>query len=545
MLTFKNYKPRIIFIFLLFLTFFAIIITRLYLLQIKQQTTYQSIAKSQYTIDIMQIPTRAVILDRYNTPLTINRESTSAFILPYQLVEPEKTLKILKKHFPLSYEKLKKEKDKHFIWLKRKLSEEEINKIKNLNSKDIHFLKEPERFYPFKHMAQIIGITNIDNKGIAGIELEFDQRLAGKPTKIRLERDARSNLFYFEKEIKQKGQKGAPVKLTIDSKLQFLVYEELKECVKNFEAKSASAIIMNPKTGEILAMSNYPSFSPNNIKNLNLELIKNKAVTDCHELGSVMKIFSALAALQEKVVTLDEEIDCGGKFAYFGKFKVENWKSVGIATFKDVVRYSSNVGIAKVAQRIGPKLYSHLIQLGFGSKTHIRFPGEREGFVNPPSNWSSSSLIVMSFGYEIMATLLQLTRALSVIANGGYQIQPILISDPPPTPNTIRQKIYDEDAIKDTKEIMEEIGKRYLSLEGYRIMGKTGTARISIGGKYSNKEHVYTFGGIIEKENYSRVITTLVVKPQNPSLWASQVTAPLFAKIAEKTIIYDLLNTSK
>lgn len=544
----KNYKPRVLLILLGFLSLYSIITARLYLIQIHKKDFFKVLAKQQYNIEIVQQPPRALIYDKQNRPQALNKQALSTFIIPHQLEEKEKTEKILKKYFSKTYKKLKKHPEKHFLWLERKLSTQRIKFIKNLDSKDIHFLKEPERFYPFKELAQVIGFTDVDNIGIAGIELQFNNQLSGKPTKLKLQKDARSGIFYFEKEITQKGSDGELVTLTLDSKLQFLAYEELKNTVKEFQALSGSVLIMEPDSGKILVMCNYPSFNPNKKDIENLELTKNRIVTDVYELGSVIKIFSALAALEEEAVTPDEEIDCEGKFTYIDGFRVEDWKEMcnltenksNIVPFHEIVRYSGNIGMAKVLKRIDEKFYKHLIELGFGKKTNIRFPGERTGFVNPPSNWSRSSIIALSFGYEIMATLLQLGRALCVISNGGYQIQPKLVSSPLPLKNTIKKKIYSTKTIDKIKKILEVIGKKYTDFEGYRVMGKTGTARSVKDGQYSKKHHVYSFGGMIEKDDYKRVIVTFINEPKNPNLWASQVTAPLFAKVAEKLIIHDL-----
>ena len=549
----KTYKSRVIIILLVFLGLYAIIIARLYLIQIHKKDFFKILANQQYDIEIVQQTPRALIYDKHNIPLALNKESFSAFIIPHQLEEKEKTKKIFKTHFPKIYKKLKKYPEKHFLWLERNLNKSKLEFIKSLNSKDIHLLKEPERFYPFKELAQVIGFTNIDNMGIAGIELQFNDRLSGKPTKLKLQKDARSGVFYFEKEITKKGKEGESVNLTIDSKLQFLVYEELKNTVKQFKALSGSVLILEPQTGQILVMCNYPSFNPNKKPIENFDITKNKVVTESYELGSVIKIFSALAALQEGVVTPDEEIDCEGKSAYIDGFKVENWRAIhdivkgksDIVPFHEVVRYSSNVGIAKVTKELNEKFYTYLESLGFGNKTNIRFPGERSGFVNPPSNWSRSSIIAMSFGYEIMATLLQLGRALCVISNNGYQIQPQLVSNPLRTKNTIKKKIFSSKTIKEIKDILEVIGDKYTNFPGYKVMGKTGTARSVKDGKYSKKHHVYSFGGMVEKNNYKRVIVTFINEPGNPNLWASQVTAPLFAKVVEKTIIYDLKNNNQ
>ncbi len=537
----KNYKPRVCAVLVVFFLLFSIIFVRLYLIQIYRKDFFNFLAKQQYAVELKINPYRAKILDKYDIPLALNKDVMSAFILPKQLNEKSKIESFLKKNYKEVYKRITKNKNNQFLWLERKLLPNKYEDLKKTELKDIHFISEAERFYPYSTVSTVVGFTDIDTTGIAGTELQFNSRLAGVPTILKIKQDARSEHFYFEKEIVQKGEKGLPVKLTIDSTLQFLAYEELKKTVKEFQAESGSVLIMNPENGKILCMANYPDFDPNKGKIKNLENTKNKIVTECYELGSVVKVFSALAALEEGVVTLDEEIDCEGKFAYIDKFRVENWKSVDVLSFTDVIRRSSNVGIAKVVKRLGPKFYTHLNRLGFGHKTGIQFPGERAGFVNPPNRWSRSSLTVMSFGYEVMATILQIAKAFCIISNGGYDINPVLVRNPAKRHSFFRKKIYHDKTIREVKNILQTIGKQYAQdLIGYRVMGKTGTARCVKNGKYSKKDHLYSFAGIIEKDKYKRVIVTFVNKSKRAGLWASQVTAPLFNRVAQRMIIHDL-----
>jgi cell division protein FtsI (penicillin-binding protein 3) len=356
---------------------------------------------------------------------------------------------------------------------------------------------------------------------------------------VRFERDARAKRFYFEKCVEQEGAEGIPLILTIDRSLQFFSFEELKKTIQDYQAQSGAVLIMNPDNGQILSMVNYPTFDANQKSIPTLDVTKNIIVTECFELGSVMKSMCALAALEEGVVSYDELIDCQGKSAYIDGLCVTNWKSVGIVPFCDVIKNSSNVGVAKVAKRLGPKLYTHLRRLGFGYKTGIMFPGERAGFVNAPEKWSRFSVLVMSFGYEAMASLLQLGRAFCVIANGGYLITPTLVLEQNQKKKIKkREKLYKDQTLVVMKNILEKIGDRY-KIDGYRVMGKTGTARCVIDGQYSKKEHVYTFAGIVERGRYRRVIVTFIKRPARASLWAAEVAAPLFQHVAERMVLYE------
>lgn len=535
----KDYKPRVLVVLSVFFFLYLIVLVRLYLIQIYRSDFFKVLAEQQYGVELTINPHRAKIYDTYGVPLIINTDAVSAFILPKQFSDKKNTEKFLKANFEKAYKKIQKNKSRKFVWLERKIPAQRLEVLKKNCTDDIYFINEPQRFYPYQCFAPILGFTDIDNVGLGGIELQFNKSLAGAPTIFDIKKDARSSHFYFDKQVKQQGTKGSPINLTLDSKLQFLAYEELKKTVSDFGAECGSALVINPVNGQILAMVNYPDFDPNQREIKNLDLTKNKIVTECFELGSVVKALTALAALEEKVVTPDEMIDCEGKVAHIGRFRVENWRSTGIVPFSDVVKFSSNVGIAKVALRLEDKIYYHMRRLGLGQKTGIEFPGERDGFVNPPSNWSKSSCIVMSFGYEISATLLQLAKAFCIIANGGYDVRPRLIKS---NENVLSKKLYSDETIRQMKYILESIGKLYnKGIENFRIMGKTGTARLVKDGRYSTKDHIYTFAGIVEKDDYKRVIVTFVNNPNKGGLWASQVSAPLFNRIAERMVVNDLL----
>lgn len=544
MMVYKDYKARVILVFLAFFALYLILAVRLFLLQVYQKDFFNVLAWQQHHVSMTINPPRGLIFDRSGSvALALNQEVQSAFILPHQFKQTEKTKKFLQRHYPDVFARMTANPERHFLWLERHVTPQRCIWLKKHGTDDISFINEPKRFYPFQSCAQVLGFTDIDNKGIAGLELEFDKKLQGIPTHLSIARDARSGNYYFERSIDQAGSQGEALTLSLDSNLQFFAFEELKKTVDHFQAKLGSVLIMNPDTGEILAMATYPTFDPHQKALSSFEVTKNNVVCECYELGSVIKPFSALAALEEGVVTLDEEIDCEGKVTTIDRFKVENWKSVGILPFRDVVRVSSNIGTAKIAKRVGTKLYDHFCRVGFGKKTGIEFPGERDGFVNPPKNWSRSSIIVLSFGYETMISLLQLGKAFCVIANGGHLVQPTLLKA-----ETTRvckgPLVYKHETIEQIKEILESIGQRY-AVSGYRVLGKTGSARCAEPGGYSLKRGLYTFAGIVEKGDYRRVIITFVREPEKKVRWASEVTAPLFQRVAERMVIVDSTRRDK
>jgi len=489
---------------------------------------------------------RAPIYDRTGTLLAFNRTTPSAFVLPLTCNKRPESMSFLKEHYPHTYEQVKQHPKRKFMWLSRRITPEQAEQITEQKLPGIDLVFETQRFYPHLSCAHLVGFTDVDNHGIAGIELSLEKQLAGSPTTHMLQKDARSRSFYFQRTLADKGNLEMPVALTIDHTLQFFAYEELKKTVAKHHAQRGAVLIMEPTTGDILAMTTYPGFDPHKPGSAPRGATKSVALNESFELGSVFKVFSTLAALEEGVTTLDEKIDCEGKKTYFGKFKVENWKPLGVLPFLEVARQSSNVGMAKIARRLGEKLHDHLYRLGFGQKIGLSFPGERSGYLNPPHNWSKYSPLTLSFGYEVMANLVQLGRAFSVISNGGLAVTPRLILDDENRTQT-NKRLYKAETVETIKTIFEnprtifpQIKKRH-PLPGYRVIGKTGTARKLVDGKYSRTQHVDSFAGMIEKGDYKRVVITFVEEPKHVD-WASQVSAPLFQRVAERMVVHDTLS---
>lgn len=537
----RTYKIRTIFVFLSFCLLYFIILFNLWLVQIMQKNYFVQLGQRQHELTITTPPPRAEIFDRTGTrALATNKDSISAFILPKQLEEPQKLKAFLKKHFPAALERMMTHKDSYFLYVKRRLTPEDIKTIERSNIKDIKLLNEPSRYYPIDAAAPIVGVTDIDNNGLFGIELACNEHLAGTPTTYCLEKDCRN--YYFKKDVKVSGKSGKSLKLTIDSNLQFLTHEELHDTLTRFNAKEAGAIVMDPDTGEILAMVTIPSFDPNQLTHLDIEKTKNRCIAEAYELGSVIKVCAAMAALEEGVVTPDELIDCKNTMStYLDGRHINTWKAHGVIPFEQVVAQSNNIGIAQVALRVGPALYDYYTKLGFGQKTNLGLPGEHKGFVNHPNNWSRQSIISLSYGYEISATLLQLARAFSLIANNGHLVTPKIILDGKPVQKT--GPVYSQITIDNMKNILEktttEGTARKAAIQGYRVMSKTGTANILEHGHYNANRNIYTCAGIVQKGSYQRVIVAFVKEAAQKDLYASTVAAPLFEHIAEKTLIND------
>lgn len=540
----NTYKLRTAFVFFISCSLYSIALLNLFSLQIRQHSFFTNLGIKQYQTTVVTYPPRGLINDRNGHPLALNKESIAAFMLPRTIKDEQKLKRFLKKHFPQALERLRKKNDAHFLYIKRKLTEKEKVFIEESGIEDIYFLSEPSRFYPIESAGAITGITNIDNEGTFGIELHYNNHLAGTPTVNILEKDARSGLFYFSKKTSSEGEDGKPITLTIDADLQFLVHEELMAQIQKFKAKEGAAVVMNPETGDILAMASFPTFDPNNTQTLEQIETKNTAVTESYEFGSALKAFSALAALEESVVTADEEINCyNTKTVYLDGRRINTVLPDGVITFEEVIQRSNNIGIAQVTKRLGTKLYDHYKKVGFGSKTGIPFPGEQSGFVQHPQNWSKQSLISLSYGYEITTTLLGLTTAFCVFANGGYRIYPRLILEPEQYTKK-REKIYGDEPIEIMRAILEKSTSqfgtgRYAAVHGYKTLGKTSTANLLKDGVYDEHKNLYGFVGSVEKDGYKRVIGCFLRESPRHNLFASTVAAPLFERIAEKTLIHE------
>jgi cell division protein FtsI (penicillin-binding protein 3) len=537
----KQYKIRSGIVFIFFMFAYVCVMINLYIIQIKKRSFYSQLGEKQYHVTVTQLPPRAPIYDRSGRVcLALNKESLSAFILPRSLEQRKELEHFLSKHFPQALERLKNTRTSYFMYIKRRLSDTDLINIQASGLSDIKLLHEPSRFYPIESAGQIVGVTDIDNKGLFGIEMQFNDRLAGTPSTYMLEKDARSGRFYFEKKTTIQGKMGQPVTLTIDSDLQFLTREELRATVEKYNAKEGSALIMDPDSGEILAIVNYPDFDPNTIDQIeNLELAKNKAITEVYELGSVIKTCSALAALEEGVVSMNDPIDCENKITtYFEGRKINTVPQsvAGIIPFAQVIKKSNNIGIAKVAKRLDKKIYTYYKLLGFGTKTGIEFPGEQKGFLNHPNNWSKQSIISLSYGYELSLSLLQLARAYSIIANGGFDVIPQLILDPAPPKIVTPHRLFSAHNIQTMQDILK---LRHPDVQGYTLMSKTGTANTLVNGLYDPTKNLFTCAGIVEKGTYRRTIVVFIKEVAQHGMYAATVAGPLFERVAKKVLIHD------
>ncbi|MFH1655116.1 MAG: penicillin-binding transpeptidase domain-containing protein [Candidatus Omnitrophota bacterium] len=517
----------------------------------------RKLAEKQHHNFLELVPQRGIIYDRNLRPLAMNLPVQSLYAIPSAVenkVEVASRLASItgtSRNFYLS----RLNRKKAFIWLERKLSNAEYEKIQSYNIEGLDFRREAKRYYPNTELAShVIGFAGLDNVGLEGIELHYDKYLKGKSGWSMIVRDAKQQDLMLEKEFVPP-QDGYDLVLTIDETIQFIAERELEAAYKKHNAKGASIIVMDPQTGEILAMANRPTFDANNFNMAEADSRRNRAISDFYEPGSVFKIVTASAALEEDKVTEEDEFFCEN-----GEYRVANhilhdYRPHGTLTFKEVIMKSSNIGVTKVAQILGPEIVYRYIKLfGFGSLTEIDLPGEVEGWAKPPRQWSKTSIGAIPIGQEVCVTVLQLVTAISSIANNGIQMRPFIIKKIQDkrgelikefSSREMKRVISEETALR-MKEILTSVvesgsGIR-AKIPGYKACGKTGTAQKVEGGRYSHSKFRASFIGFVPKEN-SRVAIAVFFDEPHPAYLGGTVAAPVFKKVAQDVLKY--LKTSK
>jgi cell division protein FtsI (penicillin-binding protein 3) len=410
-------------------------------------------------------------------------------------------------------------------------------------------MREQKRFYPQENLAaSLLGVVDIDNKGLDGLELFYDNDLRGKSGLVRVLQDSASNELIIDP-LAINPKEGADMFLTIDAQVQYWVESYLQETIKKFSAKEGSVIVMNAITGEVIALANYPTFNPNDLSGISKDAMRNRAVCDMFEPGSVFKVVTLLAAIEENKFSDEDKIFCeNGSFKIPGSV-LHDWKPYGMLNFKEVFKKSSNIGVGKIANSLGRNtFYRYIKKLGFGEKTGIDIPGEIGGSLKPLSRWSNTSGYIIPIGQEIGINLIQLVRLFAVVANDGYLVKPHLlknISTEGFSKNmpTKRKRVISSSTAERAKNILisvvEEGTGALARIEGAKIGGKTGTAQkydpeIR---RYSPTQYRASFVGFISDLEPPLVIGVTIFEPKK-SHFGGVVAAPLFKKIAQKLIDY-------
>ncbi|MGE3274584.1 MAG: penicillin-binding protein [Vicinamibacterales bacterium] len=432
--------------------------------------------------------------------------------------------------------------DREFAYVRRRVSPAEAKRVAALDLAGIGFMKESRRFYPNRELAaHLLGYVGLDNVGLSGLEAAYDKVIRGRSGTLLVQTDARQHAF---SRLERTPTSGGSLELTIDEQIQYIVERELEAGVIENKAASGSAVVMDPRTGEILALANYPTFNPNVYGKAPAPARRNRAIQDLYEPGSTFKVVTASAALEEHVVSPDDLIDATG-----GTIRLGGWRTVrdthdyGVMTFRDVIVKSSNVGAIKVGLRLGPeRLGLYVNRFGFGQRTSPDFPGESPGIVWDPAKLNDSALASVSMGYQVGVTPIQMAAAVSAVANGGHLLQPRVVRawvrDGVRTvvePKVVREAIRPETAAVLTG-IMEEVVEKgtatLAKVPGFRVAGKTGTAAKLVNGRYSKSDYNASFVGFVPARNPEFTIIVVIDSPHAKGYYGGGVAGPIFQRIA-------------
>ena len=507
--------------------------------------------QQQRTFDLS--PKRGIIYDRSGRELAMSIQVDSAFAVPTEIPDLPATIglitRITKDDPRVVLADCRSRKT--FCWVARKADAEVIERIRALNLQGIHFQKEPKRFYPKRELAaQVLGYVGTDDGGLSGLERQFNDELKGKPGRLMISVDARKKWFAS---VEKQPEPGNNLVLTIDQNIQYIAERELQTAMEQTHAIAGTVIVENPHTGEILALANRPTFNPNLRKEITVESLKDRAVSDIFEPGSTFKIVTVSAALEEKLTRPDEVFDCQMGSIVINGMRIRDHKAFGLLPVSDIIAKSSDVGAIKIALRLGEdRFYKYIRAFGFGLQTGIELPGETRGLTKPVNRWSKVSIGAISMGQEIGISPLQLVDLISTIANDGVWVAPRIVAgtiEPQSTPQTIAfqpgesRRVISTLTAAEMRQMLQGVvlhgtGRKAI-LEGYSSAGKTGTAQKvdPATGAYSKTKYVASFAGFAPINN-PQIAVAVILDSAVGLHQGGQVSAPVFQRVTQQVLEY-------
>ena len=535
---------------------------RLFFLQIIDKSDLQAKNLSQVQVDRKLQSPRGTIYDRNGRPLAMSVVTKSLYADPKMIKQsPSEVAELIEPYVTMSKEDIVKslQEDTAFVWIDRMMEPEKSKAVAQLiedkNLEGLNFVEESKRYYPNGNLAaQVLGFVGTDDKGLDGLEMVLDDELKGGIQKELVATDRKGNAIFGSVLSKYLPDKGKSVTLTIDASIQFIAERALDKAMEDTGAKHASVIVMDPKTGEILAMANRPTYDPNHYSQGSEEDFKNIAVTNLYEPGSTFKPIIASAALASGKWKLDQVYNDKGSFAANGHV-MQNWNGEGYGPVRliDILKFSINTGMAEIGTTTGADILSKYVRdYGFGSETGIELPGEGDGILYNPDDMSKLDVATMSIGQGIAVTPLQMVRAFGAIANGGSMMKPHIVKSysnikgevtSTTDPEVVGQPIPEETAktIADIleKEVSEGGGTKAM-VEGYHFGGKTGTAQKldTKHGGYLDGQYIASFIGFGPVEDPKFVVLVVIDDPQKGSIYGGQIAAPVFKDIVSQLVRY-------
>ena len=548
----KNIDIRIKVLFLIMLLLLSLVVFRVFYIQVFQYKKLNNLASDLWSRNLEIEADRGKILDRNGVVLADNLTTTSLILIPNQIKDKAGAVKGLADILGVSYDEMKKHVYKKTSIERvhpegRRLSYETAEKISNLNLDGIYLVKEAKRYYPYKDLlSHTLGYVGIDNQGLSGLELQYDKYLTGKNGAIKYFSDAHGNKLNLT-DVYVAPTSGMNINLTIDINIQKSLEREMDNIVDMFEPEMALAIVVDPKSGEILGMSSTPDFDPNNYKNYDsATLSRNLPIWASYEPGSTFKIMTMAASVEEKVMDIFKD-----HFYDAGKVNVDGsilkcWKAGGHGdqTFMEVLQNSCNPGFVRLGQLLGKeRLFSYINKFGFGEKTGIDLNGEGKGIIFPLSRVGNVELATSAFGQGVSVTPLQQVMAVSSVVNGGYLYTPYIVKNISDNTNTVvkeynknlKRRVISSETSAIMRVALENVvakgGGKSAFIEGYRIGGKTGTAQKSQNGVYLSNNYIMSFMSVVPSNNPEAVLYLAIDNPKHTAMLSSYTTTPIARRI--------------
>ncbi len=548
----KNIDIRIKVLFLIMVILLLLVVLRVFYIQVFQYKKLNGLASDLWSRNLEIEADRGKILDRNGVVLADNLTTTSLILIPNQIKDKARAVKELAEILGVSYDEMKKHVYKKTSIERvhpegRRLSFETAEKISNLNLAGVYLVKEAKRYYPYKDLlSHTLGYVGIDNQGLSGLELQYDKYLTGKNGAIKYFSDAHGNKLNLT-DVYVAPTSGMNINLTIDINIQKSLEREMDNIVDMFEPEMALAIVVDPKSGEILGMSSTPNFDPNNYKNYDsATLSRNLPIWASYEPGSTFKIMTMAASVEEKVMDIFKD-----HFYDSGKVNVDGsilkcWKAGGHGdqTFMEVLQNSCNPGFVRLGQLLGKqKLFSYINKFGFGEKTGVDLNGEGKGIIFPLSRVGNVELATSAFGQGVSVTPIQQVMAVSSVVNGGYLYTPYIVKNISDNTNTVvkeynktlKRKVISSETSAIMRVALENVvakgGGKSAFIEGYRIGGKTGTAQKSENGVYLSNNYIMSFMSVVPANNPEAVLYLAIDNPKHTAMLSSYTTTPIARRI--------------
>ncbi len=527
-------------------------LARLGYLQIFRYADFLARAERQQQHFVEISPKRADIFDRNLHALAMSAAVNSCFAVPVEIVDPQMVARLLGGMLGVSPDEMEARlaSSRSFVWIARKLPPETVARIQALNLRGVYFQPEDQRFYPKRDLAAaVLGYVDIDEKGLGGIEYALDDRIRSKPGRMLILADAKSR--WYDSSDKTPAA-GTSVVLTLDENIQFMAERELAAAIAQTGSKAGTVIVQDPSNGEILAMANWPTFNPNAPAESKPESRENRAIANLYEPGSVFKIVTLSAAIDQGLTNPNDVVDCQMGAIYIAGHRIRDHEPFGLLTVSQILAKSSDVGAIKIGLRLGaPKFYDYIRAYGFGSLTDVDLPGENRGLLRRVESWTPVSVGSISMGQEVGVTPLQMVNAVSAIANGGLLYRPHVVralrtadGDLIPENEPDPKRVVRETTAATMRSMLEGVvlnGTGKLArLDGYTAAGKTGTAQKidPATGRYSPTQLIASFVGFAPINNPALTILVQLDSPSMGSHMGGAVAAPVFKRVAEQALAY-------